>query len=403
MSDQVDLVWIVPPRVGGFDVVLSILCGLRETGAVGSCMLVVEDAAAYRVLDQAPFLTGLTADLVDAVWPIFGVEPQSGPRVLRNPVGRARRLAAVLRLVAAVARRRRPVLLHASKRRRRLIDVLARIVRGKNGMVVYHPAAMAVGKPDGQSVPTGAAADLALRFLAQSCDGRPVDTRRIDFGFPRMSRAWKNRVERWVVESLSGPALEGAEAPILVILMPSTVAKVFSRADLVEWCTQLAAAIGATYPDASVVLKPHPLLSEAQIRGAIAAIEPIAASTTVSWDHPAVLSHIADCIVTAHSTTVLDALASGRPVVGFQKADEKWRARHPEGSWYLEKCPVWAQTGAELRAALADVRAGRYPAAALSDLCPEGAFDRLATLLASGRRAMGGVDRLAPNESREST
>lgn len=372
--------WLAPPRIGGLDVLVPMLCELRASGAISGCCVVIEDRKAFDALPDNALLHSLLYENADRVWPLF-----ADGSATAGMFGRIARLTGFARLFAGILSRRDVMFIHACKHRRRLVGAIAGLVRMRGGKTLFHPASMALPANGTRVDLTRADAEIVTIFAPEGYEtalGRVA----VSLGYPRAMPGWQARVGAWIdarngrAERTTRRGNRTADAPRIATFMSSTVDNVFEAADLEKWSDALGRALRKVYPKARVAIKPHPLSSPEEVARTLLSFS--GQEAVIVHEHPTAVCAMSDVVVTPHSTTVIDALASGKPTVGFQELTEKWLARHPDGSRYLKFCALWARTETELEQALLTVREGRYVAPELPEFCAANAASRLGSLVA---------------------
>lgn len=346
---------VAPPRLGGLDLLIPILCELKAQNQNTTFAVVIEDSRAYAAMQRSEVLAEAFERTVSKFWLI-----PSHERNERKLFGYLRRVIPFISVLLFAFVRRPRIFLHAAKSHRWLIWVLYKAVGICGGKTFVHPSIMGLPLTSDEHEEDKPAilADyrLAFRILPEVSP----KNRTVSIGFPRLYPSWKKTVENHatrVRRELCRDGIASGNSALVAIFVSSVVEGVFGADDLMSWANDVADALDKHYPGAVLLVKPHPMLSGELLEKVISVFSQRILKTET---HAGCLSAVSDVVVTSHSSTIIDALSAGVPTIGFQAMTKQWLARHTDGSRYMKLCSLRAGCEEELSGHLDTVRSGRY-------------------------------------------
>lgn len=344
------IVVLAADRLGGVDVQLPILAGIKASADAYVSMVFFPRRTVFNAVQRDPFLSKQYGDLVDDTLFIDKATP-------------IRSILSLLGLVLRVMRRPNNILLHAGQTSQGLGRWLALVVRLRCGRVFEHASVMTIfhGRHPEHPRPLTSLDHAFLsfgpdqeRYLAAAGKG-PF----CRIGYPRLYQEWRRRVDAAaedVLRDTLGAGWDGSSR-VVSILLSSTVPGVFSKADLERWLADVLAAIRQEAADAIILLKPHPMQDVEHLRGVLNGHDDL---TRLVFAHAGVLATASNLVIFHHTSTVLDAMATGTPVIQHHHMTEHWLDRHPEGSAFLVLGHPHTETRVDLATAVrVGLRRGR--------------------------------------------
>ena len=201
---HVKLFSIVPPRLGGLDLILPLYIKLKERHPRLSIELAFMDDRAYQDLIRDNFLYSEVKNCTDK---IYRLKPQKGGKIINRFFSCLNSVPLFVKILAA----RKPVLLHSILIESLFIRLLSRVVRIRGGKIFTHLPSLhitlGVSPPDKVF---GKVPDMDAFLYFGDSDVAYLEKRRfpklIQMGYPRLFSSWKEYIldqpgrpiKRWI-------------------------------------------------------------------------------------------------------------------------------------------------------------------------------------------------------------
>ncbi len=369
-----NIISIVPPRLGGLDMLLPLFMEIKNRYPSCSIHLVYVDCLAYHQLKKDEFLWNEVIRLVDRLTILkHGCKEfkKNGLFAILDKIKFASRL---VNLLVAILFYSQPILMHSQSLNSRLVRLMHSFVQFGRGLTLGHRAGLVFDPLD-----KGLTADEIRKkygdaficFKSQDTSTWKEKDRNtvISIGYTRLYKSWCEKlleVSNNVVDKQLKKLEMNTNSSIIVVYLPSTVEGVFGLSELDEWLRSLVKCTRNIYPESLVLLKPHPMQNIVHVNEILSHIED--SKIGISYLHPGILAACSKLVISHHSSTIIDALALGVPTIQYQKFTTHWIKRHPEGSIFLKLQPIWTQDENELEIALSNIKRGNWVAPNLAEI-----------------------------------
>jgi hypothetical protein len=317
------VLFIAPPRVGGFDVTVPLLQRLRQLVPAVEVVGLYRDGVARSLVLRDPILGQALERTVDR------------HLVLRRTSGRPDVTAIGAAILAAVGSKA-PVVIHSGSAAGGFFGRLAVLARLRGGIVFRVPATTTITLGEQEGLRATPAADEVMLCLSEHtvAQARQAGFNRArGIGFPRLYHSWLTHVRAVAPKIVSESAPWAVDQGFAVVLLSSTVPGVFEVEELDQWFNEVIGSLRKHHPRLRVLIKPHPLQRPDQLDRLTAQLNPT--REAVTHLHVNALASVCQFAVSCASSVILDVLAMGTPVVLHQRFTNHWLARHPEGSKFL--------------------------------------------------------------------
>lgn len=357
MKKKLKVFSLAPPRLGGLDMLLPIFMEMKLYGNV-YIELVIDDNSLIDQLSKDPFLSKQVTDIIDKVTLLPKKEIRSSTNKLAKISSILMLLINILGLLKRLSFSKNPVLMHSGSVKTMMTGFLAKITKRKGGVTIGHFKVMdrlAVNDKYVTKKNLLEFGDFFICFNKQDVKSWSLESQNqtIEIGYPRLYKSWletlKISSKKYLEDDLN-ITLDGKAESLVSIFLPSTVKGIFEERELKEWIQEVIFCLDSVFPDALIVLKPHPMQNITIVEEALAEINN--KSSNITYLHSGLLASQSILIVSHHSSTIIDALALNKPVVQHHKFTEHWLKRHPEGSSLLGLGQSWTQDKIELKSEL---------------------------------------------------
>jgi hypothetical protein len=338
---------ILPPRLGGLDLILPLYIKLKEHNPKIKIEIIFMDDKAYRDLFRDDFLYPEVKNCVDR---IYRLKPQKGIKF----VNRIHSFINTIPLLIQILTCRNPFLIHSILEESLFIKLVSKVVRIRGGKIYTHMPSLhitiGVAAPDKEF---GKAPDMDAFLYFGKADTAYLANRDfpryIQIGYPRLFSFWKKYIRH------KSPALVKNElkknnlpsiSKIVTVFVPSTVENVFNVSELEDWLKSVLNILRINFPEDVIFLKPHPLQKMEILEKVTKKINN--KKIIISYLHAGILASSSQLVISHHSSTVVDSMGLSVPSIHYQKFTTHWLERHPDGSFCLKLDPLWAQNESEL-------------------------------------------------------
>jgi hypothetical protein len=281
-----------------------------------------DSSVLYSAL-RDPILGGVLRDTVDR------------RLILRSDSG-SYNFCSIFGAICAAVVRKAPVVLHGGLGDAGFFGWLATLARLRKGLVCKVPNSMVVtlGRHDVRRL-TISPDTIALYFSKSEAERMRIagDSHTRAIGFPRLYRSWVDHVGSLGPALLSESIPQAQRGDFALILLSSTLMGVFDKGELDVWFNEVVQTLRRHYSCLRLLIKPHPMQSLEQLEQFAAQLDP--SREFITHVHVGALAKVSRFAVSLSSSSILDVLAMGTPLVLHQRFTRHWTIRHPEGSSYL--------------------------------------------------------------------
>ena len=348
---------ILGGRFGVVDVIVPVLNEIKLRRPDVKIYMVFWDERVYEHLLSNPFMHSEVERLTDGV-----IRLRFGKSGIVGQVQSALRLrGTAFRMLFSPGF----VLLHSqgvNSLSMRSLALLAKLVGGK--CLEFPRTFVPVGfRPMSEKIIKGSEGDGYLCFSERDMPyhRRKGRTLLYPIGYPRFFRSWINRIRQVVplyLEKELDSVKEGFEdVDVVAVFMGSIVVGIWNPEEQEEWLEEVIGVLRKTVPNSLVLIRHHPTDRRDRIEAMLGNIGYSGARLT--YLHPSILSSLSRFVVARHSSTILDAMAAGTPVIHYQKFTPRWMKVHPERSIFPKFGATLAQDEVELKDTVLRVLAGK--------------------------------------------
>ena len=350
---------ILPPRLGGLDLILPLYIKLKEQHPKLKIEIAFMDDKAYEDLFRDDFLYPEVKNCTDK---IYRLKPQKGGKI-RN---RFFLFLNSLPLFVQILTARNPVLIHSGLEESLFIRLLSKVVRIRSGKIFTHLPSLhitiGVSPPDRLF---GKAPDMDAFLYFGEADVTYLEKRRfpkfIQMGYPRLFSSWKeyisNKSPELVKRELEKKNLS-TDSKLVTVFVPSTVENIFNITELKDWLISVINILSNDFSKDVIILKPHPLQKMEIVEQVLNEMED--KNITISFLHAGILAASSQLVISHHSSTIVDSMGLLVPSIHYQNFTPHWLQRHPDGSFCLKLDPLWARDEDELRKCIATALSKNY-------------------------------------------
>ncbi|MBF0186652.1 MAG: hypothetical protein HQL50_01870 [Magnetococcales bacterium] len=352
---------IIPPRLGGLDVLLPIYLEIRRDHPDAKIHLLFIEPSVYSKLKRDPFLYQETLRVCDSISHLYSWG-KPGIEVLRYLMALVCLIPSLIRLLATKA----PILFYGSSPDSRTVRWMSAIARFRGGWVVQHPPALGLLRDSimVDIVENKNASDLFacysmndLHLLEKYGLNHPVAA----IGYPRLYPGWLDRIREVAPKMMEKEITRlgfDPKSQVVSLFLGSWVKGIYNLEELDTWIEITVPLVRKKYPNALILLKPHPMSKREHLEKILEQIGDNRA--VLCYLHASIIATRSDLIVGLHSGVLLDAIASGTPTIQFQEFTPHWLRRHPDKSVYLRLKHPLAENLEDLSEAIDDCMAGHY-------------------------------------------
>jgi len=356
------LLSIAPPKIGGVDFLLPMFLAIKKQKDDISIELLIVNKMLGDELYANKFLMD-ELELLSVNITSIGWEPKkiSFQNVIGNRKVMINLFNSIVRLLLFIFKLildKNVIMIHAGTVRRGLMRVLACVVHYRGGEVYAHNKVMTItfGRDDVGIREREGCEDGVLLFENSSCVGGAYHV----IGYPKLYDAWTDLIKDRGLDFRKNSLNADSGAMVVSLFLSSIVDNVFNADDYEEWLCEVLFVIEDIFPEAIVLIKPHPPVS--RYRGIIESI--INGSSikyiVVTDVHSGVVASASDLVVSSHSSVIIDAMSVNVPVVFHQFFTEHWKVRHPEKSSFLHLGLLHSQDKHSLKIAIWAVLENSY-------------------------------------------
>jgi hypothetical protein len=350
---------IVPPRLGGLDLILPLYIKLKEQHPKLKIEIAFMDDKAYQDLFRDDFLYPEVKNCTDR---IYRLKPQKGGKIRNRFFSFLNSWPLFVQILTAP----NPVLIHSGLEESLFIRLLSKVVRMRSGKIFTHLPSLhitiGVSPPDRLF---GKVPDMDAFLYFGKSDTTYLENRQfpklIQMGYPRLFSFWKEYVSNKSPELVKRELKKKNLSPdlkLVTVFVPSTVESVFNLYELKDWLTSVLHVLRNDFPEDVIFLKPHPL----QKMGIVDQVlkETKDKNITISFLHAGILAASSQLVISHHSSTIVDSMGLLVPSIHYQNFTPHWLQRHPDGSFCLKLNPLWARDEDELRKCIATALSKNY-------------------------------------------
>lgn len=342
-----DLFALLPPRLGGLDMILPLLYEIKQS-TPGSCVhLIFLEEKVYSDLRRDPFLFSEVNTIADTI--VHFRKPfRSGFSYLRASV-------VLMAVVGRILTAKRALLLQSRGVTSGLTGILHRVVKFKKGATYQHFNGMAlnIGKKNRkETLKQGEEGDAFLCFSQHDVAffNSNIKDRVKLIGYPFLYPGWKKRIQEVASTFLEQEATRcsiNIDQGYVLLLLGSSVKDLYNPEELLQWIDDVLTVVEQKQLNLPVLIKPHPM-EKPDLLDEIRQTYCETGLRVMSFLHPAILATKAKLAVAHHTSTIIMSMSLGIPTIQYQEFTEHWLKRHPEGSGFLQLGPLWAKNRSEL-------------------------------------------------------
>ncbi len=339
---------IIPPRLGGLDLILPLFIKLKTQYPNIKIEIVFMDDKAYNDLPRDEFLYKEVKDCTDK---IYHLKPQKGGK-LRN---RIFSFLNSLPLFIQILTTYNPVLIHSTLEESLFIRLLSKVVRMRRGKIFTHLPSLHITigvSPRDRNF--GKVPDMDAFLYFGNADLAYLKNRKfpnfIQMGYPRLFSIWKENVidkSPVMVEKELKEKNLSSTLKLSTVFVPSTVESVFNIDELRDWLKSVLEILRESFPQDLILLKPHPLQKMEIVEDVLRDMND--GNISISFLHAGILAASSQLVISHHSSSIVDSMGLHIPYIQYQRFTPHWLQRHPNGSSCLELDPLWARNENELR------------------------------------------------------
>jgi len=350
---------VVPPRLGGIDMLLPIYLEMKRSGSVNIELIFVDDFV-FRQLERDDFLFAQVSNCVDKI----SFLPKKNIKASSNPVIMFYRLLLFFLKFSGVLYRiintHKPVMMHSGRLSSSLLRIFHQAIKFRGGCTVAHFNLMLLDVSNDKKKINAQDdfGDIFICFDKKNVSSWDNSSKNkcIEIGYPRLYESWleilRNNSKYYVQKHIKETAAQ--MLPLVVLFLPSTVKDVFDDDELKDWIFETVSCLSEHFDDALIVLKPHPMQNFKHLVSVLDELNN--QKCIVSFLHPGILAAEAKLVISHHSTSIFDALASKTPVIQHQNFTPHWLQRHPEGSFLLDLGHPWTKNVDDLMVELNKIK-----------------------------------------------
>lgn len=350
---------VVPPRLGGIDMLLPIYLEMKRCGSVNIELIFVDDFV-FRQLERDDFLFAQVSNCVDRISFLTkkNIKASSNPVTMfyRLLLGSLKLLGVLFRIINT----HKPVMMHSGRLSSFLMRIFHQTIKFRRGCTVAHFNLMRlnVSKDKKKVNVQDDFGDIFICFDKKTVSSwdNLSKSKCIEIGYPRLYESWletiRDNSKYYVQKHIKETAAQ--KLPLVVVFLPSTVKEVFDDDELKDWIFEIVSCLSEHFDDALIALKPHPMQNLIHLGSVLKELNN--PKCIVSFLHPGILAAEAKLVISHHSTSIFEALASKTPVIQHQNFTRHWLKRHPEGSFLLDFGHPWTKNVDDLMVELSKIK-----------------------------------------------
>ncbi len=355
---NITLFSILPPRLGGLDLIMPLYLKLKELNPKIKIEIAFMDDKAYEDLFHNDFLYSEVQNYTDK---IYRLKPKKGGKIRNRLFSLLNSLPLFIHILTA----RNPILIHAILEETLFTRLLSKVVRIRGGKVFTHMASLHI--TIGVSAPDrvfGKAPDMDAFLYFGKADTIYLKNRFpkfVQLGYPRLFSSWKENILGKSPELVKKEIEKNNLSPnseLVTIFLPSTVKNVFNISELKDWMISVLNILRNDFPEAIIILKPHPLQEMAVVEQVLKDLD--YKNFILSYMQAGILAASSKFVISHHSSTIVDSMGLSIPSIHYQEFTPHWLRRHPDGSFCLKLSPLWARNEDELRKCIATALSKNY-------------------------------------------
>jgi hypothetical protein len=347
---------VLPPRLGGVDMLLPVFIEMKKYTDVTIELIIINNSL-QRQLKRDEFLYKQVLSIADRIT-ILPIENDKNIKKIKKFFFMINTLWAGVGVAYRMLSTHKGVLMHSDVLNGKLINILDKFIKVRSGTTVGHFKLM-----DLTSSKRSNFGEVFLCYKEEDSDLWDIKEKNkcIYIGYPRLYASWVKEIKkssRFYLERYLYGYKKYKDKDLLVIFLPSTVENIFGKSELKEWIIEVEASLKKVFIDSFVVFKPHPMQDMKHLKSVLNEVS--CARFALSFLHPGLLASQAKVVVSHHSSTIIDALALGVPVIQHQFFTNHWLDRWPKGSEFIKLGHMWTQNKDDLEKGLTKIRNNNY-------------------------------------------
>lgn len=348
---------ILPPRLGGLDMLLPIYLELKLNSKV-FIEVIVPNNELMKQIQRDNYINNQLWNTVDR---ISVIELNRNFKDLNGIFRLGKGFFGLICLVSRIVLYKKyPILMHGSNFNQKLIMLIKWLFKRKNGLTIAHFKLLAgselLDEETGRLPPHLNAhnsskvfternivnelyGDYFAVFNIDNVKSWNEESRNkcIEIGYTKVYKSWTDKLKKDALHHRSNdkwyPDFQG-KAPFSLIFLPSTVKNIFNDDELENWLMEIILSVSEQFPNNPIIIKPHPLQKMQTVKRVLSMLSDI--KCIISFVHPGLLAAQAQFVISHHSTTIIDAMALNVPVIHHQFFTDHWLKRHPSGPTLLD-------------------------------------------------------------------